>query len=114
MSQTVTLTIDGRQVQAEAGTTLLEAARSVNIQIPHLCSNEELAPYGACRMCMVEIRHGQRTRLVASCIYEVEEGLEVQTATERVLNVRRLVIELMLARNPTHPKIGRASCRERV
>jgi NADH dehydrogenase/NADH:ubiquinone oxidoreductase subunit G len=105
MSQTVTLTIDGRQVQAQAGTTLLEAARSVNIQIPHLCSNEELAPYGACRMCMVEIRQGQRTRLVASCIYEVEEGLEVQTVTERVLNVRRLVIELLLARNPTHPTL---------
>jgi len=103
MAETVTLNIDGREVSAPAGTTILEAAKSANILIPNLCSNEELAPYGACRLCMVEITHGKRTRLVASCIYEAADGLEVKTATERVLNVRRLVIELLLARNPYHP-----------
>lgn len=105
MGETVNLKIDGREVSAPAGTTILEAAKSANILIPNLCSNEELAPYGACRLCMVEILHHKRTRLVASCIYEVAEGLEVTTATERVLNVRKLVIELLLARNPYHPTL---------
>ncbi len=105
MAEVVTLKIDGQEVTAPVGTTILEAARDANIYIPNLCSNEELAPYGACRLCMVEITQGKRTRLVASCIYEVAEGLEVKTNTERVLNVRKLVIELLLSRNPTHPTL---------
>lgn len=105
MSDTVTLTIDGRQVSVPETTTIMEAARSLNILIPGLCSNEELAPYGACRLCMVEITHKKRTRLVASCIYEAAEGLEVKTVTERVMNVRRLAIELLLSRNPYHPRL---------
>jgi NADH dehydrogenase/NADH:ubiquinone oxidoreductase subunit G len=56
---------------------------------------------------MVEITHGKRTRLVASCIYEAADGLEVKTQTERVLNVRKLVIELLLSRNPSHPVLRR-------
>ena len=109
MSDMVTFKIDGREITASPGTTILEAARDANIYIPNLCSNEELTPYGACRLCMVEITHGKRTRLVASCIYEASQGLEVKTNTERVLNVRRMVIELLLSRNPKHPtlkKIG--------
>lgn len=105
MSEIVTLKIDNQEVQVAAGTTVMEAARKANVQIPNLCSNPELEPYGACRMCMVEITHGKRTRLVASCIYEVAEGLLVSTDTERVQNVRRLVIELMLSRNPKHPAL---------
>jgi NADH dehydrogenase/NADH:ubiquinone oxidoreductase subunit G len=105
MPDTVTLTIDGRQVSVPEKTTIMEAARSLNILIPGLCSNEELAPYGACRLCMVEITHHKRIRLVASCIYEAAEGLEVKTVTDRVMNVRRLAIELLLARNPYHPKL---------
>jgi len=105
MSEMVTLKIDNREVQVAAGTTVMEAARKANIQIPNLCSNPELEPYGACRMCMVEITHGKRTRLVASCIYEAAEGLIVATDTERVKNVRQLVIELMLSRNPKHPAL---------
>jgi NADH dehydrogenase/NADH:ubiquinone oxidoreductase subunit G len=107
MSDTVTLTIDGREVRAPGGVTLMEAASAANIRIPNLCSHEELHPYGACRICMVEITHGKRTRLVASCIYEVAQDLVVNTRTERVLNVRRLVIELLLSRNPTHPVLRR-------
>ncbi|MBW2245949.1 MAG: (2Fe-2S)-binding protein [Deltaproteobacteria bacterium] len=105
MAEMVTLTINGLKIHAPAGTTLLEAATDANIYIPHLCSNEELAPYGACRLCMVEITQGERARLVASCIFEVTEGLEVKTNTERVLNVRRLVIELLLSRNNKHPAL---------
>jgi len=102
MADTVNLTIDGRRVAAPTGTTILEAAKDANILIPNLCHNEELAPYGACRMCTVEITHKKRTKLVVSCIAEVSEGLDVRTGTERVLNVRTLVMHLLLARNPNH------------
>ncbi|MBU2513142.1 (2Fe-2S)-binding protein [bacterium] len=105
MPDKVSLTIDGRTVDAPAGSTILQAAQRANIYIPHLCHNDELKPYGACRLCLVEITHGKRTRQVASCIYEITEGLEVKTDTERVKNVRKLVVELMLARNPKHPAI---------
>jgi len=107
MADMVKLTIDGREVEAPRGTTILEAAKDANIYIPNLCSNEELAPYGSCRMCMVEITHKKRTRLVVSCIHEVSEGLEVDTRSERALGVRRLVMHLLLQRNPTHPELRR-------
>jgi bidirectional [NiFe] hydrogenase diaphorase subunit len=97
----VTVTIDGRELQAEEGKTVLEVARENGIDIPALCHHEEVAPYGACRLCMVEIttRRG-RKRLVASCLFPVEDGLSVKTDTERVGNVRRMVIELLLSRCP--------------
>jgi NADH dehydrogenase/NADH:ubiquinone oxidoreductase subunit G len=101
----VTLTIDGKTIETQAGTTLLAAAKDANIWIPNLCSNEELAPYAACRLCMVEVTQGKRTRLVASCIYGAAEGLVVKTDTARVQNVRRLVMELLLTRNPRHPRL---------
>jgi len=105
MSETVTITIDGREIPASPGATVMEAAKDANIYIPNLCSNEELVPYGSCRLCIVEITHGKRTRMVASCIYEVADGLQVKTDTERVVNVRKLAIELLLARNPHHPTL---------
>jgi len=96
----VTLSIDGREVQAEEGAMILEVARAHNIYIPALCYHEEVAPYGACRLCMVEIVTNGKERLVASCLYPVEEGLRVKTNTEKVNNVRRIVAELLLARCP--------------
>lgn len=96
----VTLTIDGREVQAEEGAMILDVARAHNIYIPALCYHEEIAPYGACRLCMVEIVTNGKERLVASCLYPVEEGLRVKTNTEKVNNVRRIVAELLLARCP--------------
>lgn len=96
----VTLTIDGREVQAEAGKAILEVARDNNIYIPALCYHEGVEAYGACRLCMVEVGKGGRERLVTSCLYPVEEGLVVRTQTPRVNNVRRMVIELLLARCP--------------
>ncbi len=107
MAERVTFTIDGRRLAAAPGTTILEAAKDANILIPNLCHNEELHPYGACRMCMVEITQKKRTKLVVSCIAEVAEGLEVRTNTERVRHVRTLVMNLLLTRNPNHPEIVR-------
>jgi bidirectional [NiFe] hydrogenase diaphorase subunit len=105
MSSKVKLNINDQEVQAEEGTTLLEAAREIGIEIPTLCYNEELSNYGACRLCLVEIFRGNRSRLVTSCIYQVEEGLVVKTDTERVRRTRRMVAELLLARSPNSEKI---------
>lgn len=97
----VTLTIDGREVQAEAGATILSAARGNNIYIPSLCDEEAVAAYGACRLCMVEITTARgRERLVASCLYPVENGLTVTTNSERIDNNRKMLLELLLARCP--------------
>jgi len=96
----VTLTIDGREVQAKKGIMILDVARDNNIYIPALCSHEGVTPYGACRLCLVEIVNKGRERLVASCLYPVEDGLMVKTNTGRVNEVRRMVAELLLARCP--------------
>jgi len=101
----VTLTIDGRKVQAEEGATILEVAEDNNIYIPALCSNEAVKPYGACRLCLVEVTRGKRERLVASCLYEVEEGLKVKTNSERIASNRKMLMELLLARCPNNKEI---------
>jgi bidirectional [NiFe] hydrogenase diaphorase subunit len=102
----VNITIDGRNIKAKEGATLLEAARAHNIAIPTLCANEAVAPYGACRLCLVEIKTARgRERLVTSCIYFVEEGLTVQTDTERIKKIRRMLLELLLARCPDSAEI---------
>ncbi len=70
----VTLTIDGRELQAEEGTMILGVARDNNIYIPSLCDNEAVTPYGACRLCLVQITTAQgREKLATSCLYPVEE-----------------------------------------
>lgn len=91
----VKLQIDGKEVQAEEGKTILEAAMADGIDIPTLCHSDKLKPYGACRLCMVEITKGERTKLVASCVYEVEDGLIVRTDSERIMKIRRMIIELL-------------------
>jgi bidirectional [NiFe] hydrogenase diaphorase subunit len=91
----ITLEIDHQQVVAEEGTTLLEAARQVGIEIPTMCHDDRVKPSGACRMCLVEIAKGERRRLVASCSYPVEDGLVVTTENERLIEIRKLLIELL-------------------
>ena len=99
-NDSVSLTIDGKPVQVPAGTTLLLAAKENNIDIPTLCYHPELKPEGHCRLCVVEIGAAPRTRLVNSCTYPVEPGLVVQTASEKVMASRRMVMELLLAQAP--------------
>jgi bidirectional [NiFe] hydrogenase diaphorase subunit len=102
----VNLTINGRPIQAEAGSSILQAAQAHNIYIPSLCENEAVAPYGACRLCLVEIKTAKgRERLVTSCIYQVEDGLTVQTDTERLRKIRCMLLELLLARCPDSDKV---------
>lgn len=100
----VNLTIDGMPVEAEEGKTVLQVAKDLGIWIPTLCYNEILDPYASCRICLVEVTAGGRSRLEASCAAPVEEGVEVLTSSERVLESRRVVLELMLARWP-HVKV---------
>jgi predicted molibdopterin-dependent oxidoreductase YjgC len=89
----VELTIDGRSVSVPAGATILDACRAGSIHIPTLCFLENLTPVNACRVCVVEVA-GART-LVPACSRPVEAGMTVQTASERVLHSRRLVLELL-------------------
>jgi NADH dehydrogenase/NADH:ubiquinone oxidoreductase subunit G len=95
-----TLTINGLEVSLEDGTTLLEGARFLGFPIPTLCHRDGLSPYGACRLCVVEIGEGPRAKLVSSCTYPVQEGLKVRTASSRVLRARKMVLELLLASCP--------------
>ena len=101
----ITLKINDKKVEAEEGMTVLEAAKDAGIDIPTLCYHEALEPYGACRLCTVEITTAERTRLVTSCQYLVEKGLVVNTDTPQVVKARKMLIELMLARCPSVPKI---------
>jgi len=96
----VTFKIDGREIKAEAETTVLEAARSAGIDIPTLCYHPALTPFGACRLCVVEITSKGRKRIVTSCNYPVEEGLEVATRSPDVIDIRKGIIEMLLARCP--------------
>jgi NADH dehydrogenase/NADH:ubiquinone oxidoreductase subunit G len=96
----INLTLNGLEISVEEGTTLLEAAQFYGFPIPTLCYMEGLSPYGACRLCVVEIGEGPRAKLVSSCTYPAEEGLKVRTASERVIRARKMVIELLLASCP--------------
>jgi heterodisulfide reductase subunit A len=101
----VKLTINERLVEVPEGTTVLEAARKIGVNIPTLCYYEAIKPYGGCRLCLVEVTQGTRTQLTASCTYPVAEGLKVLTDTEEVLEGRRLVIDLLLSRCPEVPHL---------
>ena len=97
----VNITINGKQIQAEEGRVILEVARDNGIYIPALCYHEAVSAYGACRLCTVEITTAKgRKRLVTSCLYNVEEGLEVKTDTDEIMAIRKVLAELLLARCP--------------
>lgn len=96
----INLTINGLPLQVEEGTTLLEAAKFLGFPIPTLCFMEGLSPYGACRLCVVEIGEGAQAKLVSSCTYPAQEGLKVRTASARVLRARKMILELLLASCP--------------
>jgi len=94
----VLLTIDDRQVTAQEGMTVFQAAQAAGIEIPHLCYHEKLPPTGACRLCVVEVERARS--LVASCAFPVSEGMVVRTNTERVIKARKLALELLISDHP--------------
>ena len=91
----VKLTINNRQIEAEEGTTILEAARQNNIHIPTLCYLKDLTGTGACRVCQVEVK-GARS-LCAACVYPVSEGMVVETNSQKALEARKTVVELIVS-----------------
>jgi len=93
----VSVHIDGMKVRVDEGTTLLQAANSVGIEIPTLCWAENLTPANACRLCVVE-QQGSRT-LVSSCSRVCEDGAQIQTDTERVRRSRKMVLEFLASSN---------------
>lgn len=95
MSKMVKLTIDGKEIEVEEGKTILEAARMINIDIPTLCFLKDINEVGECRMCVVEVEG--RRGFATSCIQKVEEGMIVHTNTEKVIEARRLVLDLILS-----------------
>lgn len=96
----ILLQIDGKEVGAKEGMTLLEAARQAGIFIPTLCHHEKLDPYGACRICTVEIVKRGWTQFVAACLYPVERNLVVRTRSEKIDQIRKMILELLLAHAP--------------
>ncbi len=103
--KTIQLIIDGKETTVPEGKTVLEAAQQDRIFIPTLCHHEKLEPYGACRLCTVEVESNGRTRLVAACLYPVEPGLIVRTRTEQVDRIRKMILELLLAHAPDSPAL---------
>ena len=101
----ILLQIDGIEVKAKEGITILEAAQSAGIFIPTLCHHEKLQPYGACRICTVEAEAGGRTNLVAACIYPVQPNLVVRTRSEKVDKTRKMLLEQFLAHAPDAPAL---------
>ena len=105
----VHLTVDDKQIGVSGGQTILEAvARMPGIgNIPALCYHPAIKPYGACRLCTVEVSEdgGSNFRFVTACLYPVREGLVVKTNTERVRKLRKGILELLLARCPNVKRI---------
>lgn len=97
----------GRACRGQRGESLLEALRRCGFAVPSLCHHPGLKPYGACRLCLVEVQAGagRRRRLVTSCDYPLEEGLEVFLDTEKVIRHRLVVLELLLSMAPSSPRI---------
>ena len=93
----VNLKINGIDVSAPKGSTILDAARSVGIEIPTLCFMKEINEIGACRICIVEANEGRGFRQVTACVYPVSEGMEVKTNTEAIQKARKTTLELMLS-----------------
>ncbi|MBE9069878.1 bidirectional hydrogenase complex protein HoxU [Leptolyngbya cf. ectocarpi LEGE 11479] len=90
-----TLTIDKQLISARKGETVLDAARNANIAIPTLCHLEGLSTVGACRLCLVDVEG--TSKLLPACVTAVQEGMVVQTHTEKLQRYRRMIVELLLA-----------------
>ncbi|MDI6602049.1 MAG: formate dehydrogenase subunit alpha [Thermoanaerobacteraceae bacterium] len=103
------ITIDGQVLEINEGTTIKEACESIGVEIPNLCFDEDLKNEGACRLCVVEVEKAKN--LLPSCVTMVTDGMVVHTESEKVLNARRTVLELLLANHPndcmTCDKTGR-------
>ncbi len=96
----VEITIDGQKVQVEDGTTVLEAATKLGIDIPTLCNWPGLEPYTACRVCVVEVRRNGRSSVTTSCDLPVKQGMQVETKSPEAMRTRKMMVDLLLSRCP--------------
>ena len=95
--ENINLKINGMEVSVPKGSTILEAARMANIDIPTLCFLKDINEIGACRICVVEANEGRGFRIVASCVYPVTEGMEVLTNSPKVIESRKKTLQLILS-----------------
>lgn len=107
----IRVVIDGRETTVAPETTILQAATAMGIEIPTLCHHPALEPYGACRLCTVEVTERGRSRLVTSCNYPIRSEIQVQTHSERVVRGRRMIVELLWARCPEAAVLQRLGAR---
>ena len=106
--------INDKEVKAQASWTVLETAKEYGIEIPPLCHHPAVSSSGSCRLCMVELREGDWSKLVASCIYPVKEGINIYTETSKVHNVRRWILEMLLASCPASEEIRKLAAKHGV
>jgi heterodisulfide reductase subunit A len=97
--------LNGTEVEVEEGTTILEAAEDLGIEIPTLCHHPAMEPYQVCRVCLVEVIKDGSSKLVPSCGHRVEDGTEVFTDSEKVLKCRKVIVELILAEAPNSDRV---------
>lgn len=97
--------LNAQTVVAAPGETVLSVAKRHGVEIPALCNNDAITPYGACRLCVVEAFWGKRSKLVTSCIYMPWEDERIETDSERVRRSRKITLELLLARCPNSKAI---------
>jgi bidirectional [NiFe] hydrogenase diaphorase subunit len=100
MRSAVEFKVQGKTCRGTEGESLLTALRRNGFEVPSLCFHEAITAYGACRLCLVEVKKGRRAKLTTSCNYPVQEGIEVQLDTEAVKRHRRMVLQLLLAAAP--------------
>jgi [NiFe] hydrogenase diaphorase moiety small subunit len=91
MSDTITLTIDGKEISATPGQTILEAADAAGVYIPRLCAHPELVPFGSCRICTVIVNG----RPQPACVQPASDGMIVESDTEQVNNIRRNIVDML-------------------
>ncbi len=97
--------IDGNYYEGNIGESLLELAKRNNIEIPNLCHKNGLVGQGRCRLCMVEVTEGTKTKVVSSCVFPIKDGIEVSTNTEPIIKMRKDIILLLLLRTSNNEYI---------
>jgi NADH dehydrogenase/NADH:ubiquinone oxidoreductase subunit G len=105
MADKITITLDGKKVEATSGERLLDVCRRLGVFIPTLCDQDDLEPYGACRLCLVEWDRGDWSKMVTSCNFPVKEGQSFRTDSGKVKRERRMIMEFTLARSSKTPEI---------
>lgn len=99
--------VNGEEIECKKGEWLLQVLLREGYDIPHLCYHEAVKPYGACRLCIVEVTKNGRTQVATSCNYPVSSAIAVETTTPKILKLRKTIMELLLASTPNSPALKR-------